>query len=153
MISSQKRLGQTLKGFSLERGYRMKMFQRMCVAVIVFSGLFGGGSTWAAGCDTPGTEFDQLYCVVQNFQQADKDLNTTYQELVKKLDASGKKILQTAQRNWIKHRDTSSAATLNGETVFYMSTATQMTLDRTLFLKARIRECNSTGCVNSKLKE
>lgn len=106
----------------------------------------------AAGCENTSTEFDSLYCTVQNFQQSDKDLNDTYKMLQSKLNSAGKGLLQTVQRQWIKDRDKASAATLDGQVVFYMSTATQMTKDRTEFLKARIRECNSTGCVNSRLK-
>lgn len=106
----------------------------------------------AAGCERSSTEFDSLYCVVQLYVQADKELNDAYRELMGKLDAQGQRLLREAQRRWIAQRDQASAAKIGGETVFYMGTATSMTTERTGFLKARIRECNSTGCVNSRLK-
>jgi soluble lytic murein transglycosylase len=114
--------------------------------------LAGLGWSLAQTCDNPKSEFDSLYCVVQEFQQADKELNDAYKELLAKLNPEGQGLLRNSQRAWIRQRDRASAATLEGKTVFYMDTATVMTKERTAFLKARLRECNSTGCLNAKLR-
>ena len=114
--------------------------------------LVGSWSLAQGGCDNPADDFDRLYCVNQEFVQADKELNDRYKELFAKLNAEGQRLLREAQRNWIKARNKESQATLNGEVVFYMGTATRMTKERVEFLKTRLRECNSTGCVNSKLR-
>lgn len=120
--------------------------------LLVLTVMWGWTLVQAAGCDNPSDDFDRLYCVNQEFVQSDKELNDRYKELFAKLNPQGQKLLRDAQRNWIKERNKASQATLNGEVVFYMGTATNMTKERTEFLKARLRECNSTGCVNSKLR-
>ncbi|MER3556267.1 MAG: hypothetical protein C4331_18525 [Meiothermus sp.] len=124
----------------------------MCVTKLLVVLLSGLGFGLAQSCDNPKSEFDSLYCVVQEFQQSDKELNDVYKELIGKLNPEGQTLLRTSQRRWIRERDKASAAVLEGKTVFYMSTATDMTKERTAFLKARLRECNSTGCVNAKLR-
>lgn len=122
------------------------------IMVFVLLGVLGFSMAKAAGCERTSTEFDSLYCVVQLYVQADKELNDAYKELFGKLNKEGQTLLKAAQLKWIKDRDQASGKVLDGERVFYMDTATQMTSERTAFLKARLRECNSTGCVNGKLK-
>jgi uncharacterized protein YecT (DUF1311 family) len=110
---------------------------------------------WAlaqSGCDNPSDDFDRLYCVNQEFVQSDKELNDRYKELAARLNPAGQKLLRDFQRQWIRERNKASQATLNGEVVYYMGTATRMTKERVEFLKARLRECNSTGCNNNNLR-
>lgn len=120
--------------------------------VIALLGVLSLGMGKAAGCESTSTEFDSLYCAVQLYVQADKELNDAYRDLMGKLNKEGQGLLRAAQIKWIAARDQASGKVLDGQRVFYMDTATQMTTERTTFLKARLRECNSTGCVNSKLK-
>ncbi len=120
--------------------------------IILLVSMFAFGFGKAAGCERTSTEFDGLYCVVQLYVQADKELNDVYKELFGKLNKQGQGLLRVAQIKWIAARDQASGKMLDGERVFYMDTATQMTTERAAFLKACLRECNSTGCVNSKLK-
>jgi uncharacterized protein YecT (DUF1311 family) len=106
----------------------------------------------SSGCDNPKNEFDDHYCFLQRYVQADKDLNTVYKELRNLLDAEGKQLLKTSELRWIKEREKAVVGEISGERVFFMGRAMRRTESRLEFLKARVRECNSTGCVNSKLR-
>jgi uncharacterized protein YecT (DUF1311 family) len=105
-----------------------------------------------SGCDSPKPGFDGLYCIMQDFVQADNELNIYYKQLRGKLNPQGRDLLKKYELVWIDYRDEQSREYLAGEPVVKMWTATRITKERTEFLKARLRECNSTGCVNSKLK-
>lgn len=106
----------------------------------------------AAGCDSPSSDFDYVYCVTQLFVQADKELNLAYQELRGKLNASGVALLRTGQLAWIRERNARCTRREPESRVTNLDCAVSMTEERTAFLKSRIRECNSTGCVNSRLR-
>jgi uncharacterized protein YecT (DUF1311 family) len=123
------------------------------VTLIVIGLLLGfSGSARAAGCDNPKPGFDEMYCIWQLLVQADKDMNDAYKELRTKLNANGQKLLRTSQLAWLAKRDRAAKGEINGREVWYSQTVTEMTQERTKWLKARIRECNSTGCELSKLK-
>lgn len=111
------------------------------------------GWSLAAGCDNPSSDFDYVYCATQLFVQADKDLNTAYQELRGKLNPAGVALLRTGQLAWIRERNASCTRRDDSGRTTNLDCAVAMTQARTAFLKARIRECNSTGCVNSRLRE
>ena len=120
---------------------------------ILASGLFAISSAQvASGCDNPKNEFDDHYCFLQRYIQADKDLNVIYKELRNLLDSEGKQLLKTSELRWIKEREKAVIGEISGEKVFFMGRAMSRTESRLEFLKARVRECNSTGCVNSKLR-
>ncbi|PZA07887.1 MULTISPECIES: lysozyme inhibitor LprI family protein [unclassified Meiothermus] len=125
------------------------MRKLMALALLAMTG-FGLGK--AAGCDNPGTDFDYVYCAIQLYQQADKDLNKVYKQLVGKLDAEGRSILRTSQLAWIRQRNQRCTEVAGDARLVNLDCALRMTTQRTDFLKARIRECNSTGCVNSRLR-
>jgi len=111
-----------------------------------------GGWGWAAGCDNPSADFDYVYCATQLFVQVDKDINAVYRELVGKLNAEGRAVLRTSQLAWIKDRNQQCTRVDATSRSVNLDRATRMTQERTSFLKARIRECNSTGCVISRLR-
>ena len=123
----------------------------MKIVLTFLLGLWGWGL--AAGCDNPSSDFDYVYCATQLFVQADKDLNSAYQELRGKLNAAGVALLRTSQLAWIRQRNANCTRRTDTERVTNLDCAVAMTQERTTFLKARIRECNSTGCVNSRLRE
>jgi uncharacterized protein YecT (DUF1311 family) len=102
-------------------------------------------------CDAPKNDFDGLYCLNKIYQEADKELNTNYQALAGMLDSSGRARLQGGQRIWIRSRD--AACSRREDDKFYVDLrcATQTTIDRSRFLQDRIRECDSTGCLDSRL--
>jgi uncharacterized protein YecT (DUF1311 family) len=102
-------------------------------------------------CDAPKNDFDGLYCLNKIYQEADKELNMNYRALARMLDSSGRARLQDGQRIWIRSRD--AACSRREADKFYvdLSCATQTTIDRSRFLQDRIRECDSTGCLDSRL--
>ena len=116
--------------------------------------LCASGATFAnSACDKPKSDFDGLYCLNKVYQEADKELNTNYQALSPKLDAEGKKALKSGQLAWIQERnDNCSRREARGFFV-NLQCATDTTIKRSQFLQDRVRECNSSGCQNSKLKE
>ncbi|TDR82856.1 lysozyme inhibitor LprI family protein [Paludibacterium purpuratum] len=105
-----------------------------------------------SACDKPKNDFDGLYCLNKVYQQADKDLGTTYGELHNRLDADGKKMLKTGELAWMRERN--GNCSYSDQRGFYVNLdcATRMTTDRLQFLQARLRECQSAGCMNSKLQ-
>jgi len=105
----------------------------------------------AAGCATPKTAFDQVYCERTRFVQADHDLNVTYSSLKTHLNSANKESLKQGQLSWIKERN--DQCSKQDDTGFFVNIgcASTMTIDRLAFLKERERECTSTGCVDSKI--
>ena len=106
-----------------------------------------------SNCDKPVNDFDGLYCLNKVYGEADKELNQKYSQLAGKLDASGKAALKQGQLAWMKDRN--SQCSKHDETGFLVNLgcATRITVARVDFLQSRIRECNSSGCQNSKLQD
>ena len=121
------------------------------IATLLFC---ASGAAFAnSACDVPKNDFDGLYCLNKVYQEADKELNTNYQALSAKLDADGKKTLKSGQLAWIQSRN--SSCSKRESTGFYVNLdcATNTTIKRAQFLQDRVRECASSGCQNSKLKD
>ncbi|WP_420225067.1 lysozyme inhibitor LprI family protein [Pigmentiphaga litoralis] len=118
-------------------------------ASLLTSAAFGAQS----GCDTPRNAFDQLYCSSTIFAQTDKDLNTTYGALRKQLQPAQQEALKQGQLAWIKKRDDECSYEKPNGYYVNLTCAVKQTQSRLDFLKARQRECGSTGCVTSKLGE
>ncbi|MCW3480646.1 lysozyme inhibitor LprI family protein [Neisseriaceae bacterium JH1-16] len=105
-----------------------------------------------SSCDKPKNDFDGLYCLNKIYQQADQDLNDSYGELAKLLDANGRKLLKSSQLGWIRSRN-DSCSYRDGRGFFVnLDCATSTTIERVQFLNDRKRECKSSGCLNSKLQ-
>lgn len=105
-----------------------------------------------SACDKPKNDFDDIYCLNKVYSQADKELNKSYGELAKLLDANGKKMLKASQMAWISNRNDSCSYKDHRGFFVNLSCATQATIERLQFLNDRKRECNSAGCMNSKLQ-
>lgn len=58
-------------------------------------------------CDDPQNQSEMNICAGIAYQNADRQLNQVYQQLLPKLPASRKQKLITAQQAWIKFRDSS----------------------------------------------
>jgi len=105
-----------------------------------------------SSCDKPKSDFDGLYCLNKIYQQADQDLNDSYGELAKLLDANGRKLLKSGQLAWMRTRN-DSCSYRDGRGFFVnLDCATSTTIERVQFLNDRKRECKSSGCLNSKLQ-
>jgi len=96
-------------------------------------------------------DFDGLYCLNKVYQQADTDLNATFARLRAKLDAPGRDALRTTQIAWLNTRNQSCSKREPSGFYVNLSCATKMTIMRTEFLENRLRECISSGCMNSRL--
>jgi len=104
-----------------------------------------------SACDHVTNDFDGLYCLNKVYQQADADLNAAYKQLVAKLDADGRATLRQHQLQWMAERNVSCS--MRKDDAFYvdLDCATKLTIDRTRFLQDRVRECISSGCMDSRL--
>ncbi len=58
-----------------------------------------------SGVSHAQTQSDMNQSADADYKKADAALNKTYQNVLKKLDASGKADLKSAQNAWIKYRD------------------------------------------------
>jgi uncharacterized protein YecT (DUF1311 family) len=121
------------------------------IAALLFC--VSGAALANSACDVPKNDFDGLYCLNKVYQEADKELNTNYQALTGKLDADGKKSLKTGQLAWIQNRNESCSKREATGFFVNLQCATSTTIKRAQFLQDRVRECASSGCQNSKLKD
>ena len=113
---------------------------------------FSAGAFANSACDKPRNDFDDLYCLNKVYLEADKELNKNYGELVRMLDADGKKALKSGQLAWIRSRN--EECSYSNAKGFYVNLvcATDTTVERGRFVSDRLRECKSAGCMNSKLQ-
>lgn len=120
---------------------------------LVFAALIGiaGFAQANSACDNPKNDFDGLYCLNKVYQEADKELNANYSKLMPKLDTDGKQALKTGQLRWIRERNLTCSMSARGGFFVDLNCATGTTIQRSQFLQDRLRECASSGCLNSKL--
>ena len=104
-----------------------------------------------SACDTPKNDFDGLYCLNKVYQEADNELNVNYKKLSAQLDVDGKKVLKSGQLSWISSRNKTCSKREGSDFYVNLDCATNKTIERSQFLQDRIRECSSSGCLNSKL--
>jgi len=104
-----------------------------------------------ADCSQLTEPFDQVYCDIQVFHQADHQLNVDYSDLHKILNPAEQTSLAHGEIAWIKDRDQTCTESQDGYNFVAMDCAVDMTNQRDSFLKDRARECASTGCVDSEI--
>ena len=120
--------------------------------LIFVSALFLSSSALAGeACDRPKNNFDGLYCLNKIYQEADKELNVNYKILVPLLDIAGKAQLKRNQLVWQRSRNSECSRQDGGSFLVDLQCATDTTISRSQFLQDRIRECKSSGCLNSRL--
>ena len=119
--------------------------------VALFLLVFSGSALANSACDRVTNDFDGLYCLNKVYQQADTDLNAAYKQLVSHLDGAGKSALKQGQLAWMRERN--DRCSMRKDDGFYvdLGCATRTTIERTQFLQDRVRECVSSGCMNSRL--
>jgi uncharacterized protein YecT (DUF1311 family) len=114
--------------------------------------LLAAGPAFAdAACDEFTNDFDGLYCLNKVYQQADADLNVAYRQLVGHLDADARAVLRKHQLQWMAERNVSCSMRKDGAFYVDLDCATRVTIDRTRFLRERVRECVGAGCVIGRL--
>lgn len=114
--------------------------------LVVSSASFAGEA-----CDKPKNDFDGLYCLNRVYQEADRELNSNFKVLTTLLDGPGRTQLKQTQLAWQKMRN--AKCSRREESTFWvdLQCATDTTISQAQFLQDRIRECKSSGCMNSKL--
>lgn len=76
----------------------------MCLGVLLaFTSLAHAAD--AVDCQNAQTQTDMNICAGQDYAQADKQLNQTYQAYRARLDAEHQQSLKIVQLAWIKYRD------------------------------------------------
>ena len=108
-------------------------------------------SVLADNCDNARNTFDEFYCKDKLYQQADKDLNKAYGELMNALPSASKKTLKSVQLEWMRARDSQCIEERDDEIVLLVNCRLRKTINQTNFLQDRLRECKSTGCQPSRL--
>ncbi|MDO4768994.1 MAG: lysozyme inhibitor LprI family protein [Brachymonas sp.] len=104
-----------------------------------------------SNCDKPVNDFDGLYCLNKVYVEADKELNARYKELMPFLDSSGKSALKRGQLAWIRQRNNECSRREGNNFFVNLDCAARQTIERVQFLQDRLRECKSSGCLNSRL--
>lgn len=116
-------------------------------AAILFSMMFFARPATANGCTGESNQMEMNDCSYQDYKDADKQLNATYNKLVSLVAAHGKKFkakLVASQKAWMAFRDKECdfAAALNqGGSIYpllYNSCMTDLTSKRTEELKQHI---------------
>ncbi|MDR2188572.1 MAG: lysozyme inhibitor LprI family protein [Azonexus sp.] len=70
--------------------------------------LIGSIGTVAADevkCNYSGNQAEMNFCALQDFQKADRALNTEYKKLMAKLEPEQQILLKNEQRAWLNRRD------------------------------------------------
>ncbi|CAM3484171.1 lysozyme inhibitor LprI family protein [Flavobacterium chungbukense] len=94
------------------------------------------------------TQAEMNQTAINNFNKADIELNQVYKKLLKKVSEKEKNLLITAQKNWIKFRDSKCAfekEEYNGGSIqplIYYTCLAECTSDRTKDLKRNLEDRN-----------
>lgn len=59
----------------------------------------------AADCNNAQTQGEMNECAVADYKKADKELNSAYQQALKKTSGEQRNLLKSAQKKWIFYRD------------------------------------------------
>ncbi len=125
------------------------MHLKTCIMAGVFALVAAAGAK--ADCANTNSPFDDVYCDIQVFHQADHQLNDDYGALKKLLNPAQQASLKQGEVAWIEDRNSQCTQSDNDYEYVSMDCAVSMTNKRDDFINARERECASTGCVDSEL--
>ncbi|KAB0500893.1 lysozyme inhibitor LprI family protein [Pseudomonas lini] len=97
----------------------------------------------AVDCANANDQGTMNQCAAEQYKAADKELNTLYQQITKRLkdNPDAKKLLVSAQRNWVAFRDAEcefSTSTVSGGSVYPLI----YSLCTTNLTKARVETFN-----------
>ncbi|MDH1010415.1 lysozyme inhibitor LprI family protein [Pseudomonas nicosulfuronedens] len=126
------------------------MRQSLLSLTVLTAGLLSANLALAA-CEKPRNAFDSVYCLSTEYAQVDRELNNEFGTLRKMLNDGQKAALKKSQIAWIKDRDAQCSYERDGGYFVNLQCAVDKTNERLVVLRERERECQSTGCVDSKL--
>lgn len=121
----------------------MKRVLTMCALLLC------SGAALADNCDSARNTFDDVYCTNKLYADADRELNQNYQKLRGLLNAGQKATLKRSQLAWIRSRD---AQCVDGNSID-VGCRLSTTQDRNTWLRERLRECKTVGCMSSRLSD
>ena len=115
----------------------------------MLSGILLSGVAFADNCENARNTYDNVYCTNKLYADADHELNQNYQKLRGLLNTEQKTTLKRSQLAWIRSRD---AQCVEGNSID-VGCRLSTTQDRNTWLRERLRECKTVGCMNSRLSD
>lgn len=82
--------------------------------LIAAAALLASGAAWADGCSNANTQTEMNQCAAAQYQAADKKLNETWQQALKRASGQQQELLKKAQQAWISLRDADCAFLASG---------------------------------------
>ncbi|BBS12859.1 TPA: DUF1311 domain-containing protein [Klebsiella aerogenes] len=73
--------------------------------LIAAAALLASGAAWADDCSNANTQTEMNQCAAAQYQAADKKLNETWQQALKRASGQQQELLKKAQQAWISLRD------------------------------------------------
>ena len=80
--------------------------------LIAAAALLASGAAWADDCSNANTQTEMNQCAAAQYQAADKKLNETWQQALKRASGQQLELLKKAQQAWISLRDADCAFSL-----------------------------------------
>lgn len=82
--------------------------------LIAAAALLASGAAWADDCSNANTQTEMNQCAAAQYQAADKKLNETWQQALKRASGQQQELLRKAQQAWISLRDADCAFLASG---------------------------------------
>ncbi len=82
--------------------------------LIAAAALLASGAAWADDCSNANAQTEMNQCAAAQYQAADKKLNETWQQALKRASGQQLELLKKAQQAWISLRDADCAFLASG---------------------------------------
>ena len=82
--------------------------------LIAAAALLASGAAWADDCSNANTQTEMNQCAAAQYQAADKKLNETWLQALKRASGQQLELLKKAQQAWISLRDADCAFLASG---------------------------------------
>ncbi|ENV9336503.1 lysozyme inhibitor LprI family protein [Klebsiella aerogenes] len=82
--------------------------------LIAVAALLVSGAAWADDCSNANTQTEMNQCAAAQYQAADKKLNETWEQALKRASGQQLELLKKAQQAWISLRDADCAFLASG---------------------------------------
>ena len=82
--------------------------------LIAVAALLVSGAAWADDCSNANTQTEMNQCAAAQYQAADKKLNETWEQALKRASGKQLELLKKAQQAWISLRDADCAFLASG---------------------------------------
>ena len=114
--------------------------------LIAAAALLASGAAWADDCSNANTQTEMNQCAAAQYQAADKKLNETWQQALKRASGQQQELLKKAQQAWISLRDADCAFLASGaeggsmQPMLISQSMTDKSVEREAFL-ASLLQC------------